>query len=204
MSFWLILFQKSGKSVQGFLLFVPLRRFYAVLFVPLFCRPREKCGTMWKTTWRHNVDNIRQKDIKNKSIFVPILAGTWRRDRTSRRASCGPASQSSGRSARSHPGPPPPASHPPANSPHSPVSPLCSASSPTSRAANQRSARFPPSNKIANQLSEQCLRSSRIAEERLEQNGRNYLLSRQFFLQLTEHLRGRPDSQLIFQDMSDK
>ncbi len=138
--------------------------------------------------------------IKNKSIFVPILAGTWRRDRTSRHASCGPASQSSGRSARSHPGPPHPASHPPANSPHSQASPPCSASCPTSRAANQRSARFPPSNKIANQLSEQCLRS-RLAEE---QNGRNYPLSRQSCQRLREQLRGRTDSQLILQDMSDK
>ncbi len=59
-------FQKSGTKSRGVLLFVPLRRFYDVLFVPLFFRPREKCGTMWKTTWRHNVDNIRQKDIKNR------------------------------------------------------------------------------------------------------------------------------------------
>ncbi len=47
-------FQKSGtKSVEG----------YDVLFVPLFCCPREKCGRLWKTTSLHNVDNIRQKDI---------------------------------------------------------------------------------------------------------------------------------------------
>jgi hypothetical protein len=32
-------------------------------FVPLFCRQRDKCGILWKTTWLHNVDNIRQKDI---------------------------------------------------------------------------------------------------------------------------------------------
>ena len=57
-------FKRAGQKVEGFLLFVPLRRFYSVLFVPLFCPPREKCGTMWKTTWRHNVDNMRQKDIK--------------------------------------------------------------------------------------------------------------------------------------------
>ncbi len=57
-------FQKSGTKSRGVLLFVPLRRFYSVLFVPLFCPPWEKCGTMWKTTWRHNVDNMRQKDIK--------------------------------------------------------------------------------------------------------------------------------------------
>ena len=58
-------FQKSGTKSRGVLHFVPLRRFYAVLFVPLFCRPRDKCGTMWKTTWLHNVDNIRRKDIKS-------------------------------------------------------------------------------------------------------------------------------------------
>ena len=63
MTFCRILFQKSATKSRGVLHFVPLRRFYAVLFVPLFCRPREKCGTMWKTTWLHNVDNIRQKDI---------------------------------------------------------------------------------------------------------------------------------------------
>ena len=57
-------FKRAGQKVEGILLFVPLQRFYSVLFVPLFCPPREKCGTMWKTTWRHNVDNMRQKDIK--------------------------------------------------------------------------------------------------------------------------------------------
>ncbi len=56
-------FQKSGTKSRRVLHFVPLRRFYAVLFVPLFCRLREKCGTLWKTTWLHNVHNIRQKDI---------------------------------------------------------------------------------------------------------------------------------------------
>jgi hypothetical protein len=56
--------QKSGTKSRGVLHFVQLRRFYAVLFVPFFCRLREKCGTLWKTTWLHNVDNIRQKDIK--------------------------------------------------------------------------------------------------------------------------------------------
>ncbi len=66
-------FKRAGQKVEGYLLFVPLRRFYDVIFVPLFCRPREKCGTMWKTTWRHNVDNIRQKDIKK------LLAKTWRK-----------------------------------------------------------------------------------------------------------------------------
>jgi hypothetical protein len=57
-------FQKSETKSRGVLHFVPLRRFYDVLFVPLFCLPRDKCGTLWKTTWLHNVDNIRQKDIK--------------------------------------------------------------------------------------------------------------------------------------------
>ncbi len=62
-------FQKSGTKSRGVLHFVPLRRLYDVLFVPLFCRPREKCGILWKTTWLHNVDNIRQKDIKYKEDF---------------------------------------------------------------------------------------------------------------------------------------
>ncbi len=57
-------FKRAGQKVQGILLFVPLRRFYTVLFIPLFCCQREKCGTLWKKTWLHNVDNIRQKDIK--------------------------------------------------------------------------------------------------------------------------------------------
>ncbi len=62
-------FQKSGTKSRGVLHFVPLRRFYDVLFVPLFCLPREKCGTLWKMTWLHNVDNIRQKDIKYFILF---------------------------------------------------------------------------------------------------------------------------------------
>ncbi len=67
-------FQKSGKKSRGVLHFKPLWRFYDVLFVPLFCRPREKCGRLWKTTWLHNVDNIRQKDIKlNKSSLTNIF-----------------------------------------------------------------------------------------------------------------------------------
>ncbi len=36
-------FQNSGTKVEGILLFVPLRRFYAVLFVPLFCRNAGQC-----------------------------------------------------------------------------------------------------------------------------------------------------------------
>jgi hypothetical protein len=39
-------FKRAGQKVEGILLFVPLRRFYAVLFVPLFCRLRDKCGTL--------------------------------------------------------------------------------------------------------------------------------------------------------------
>jgi hypothetical protein len=66
-------FQKSGTKSRGVLHFVPLRRFYDVLFVPLFCRPREKCGILWKTTWLHNVDNIRQKDIK----FLRRVLEVW-------------------------------------------------------------------------------------------------------------------------------
>ena len=66
-------FQKSGRKSRGVLHFLPLRRFYAVLFVPLFCRPREKCGTLWKTAWLHNVDNIRRKDIKNIGYLHEIL-----------------------------------------------------------------------------------------------------------------------------------
>ncbi len=38
-SFCRILFQKSGTKSRGVLHFVPLRRFYSVLFIPLFCRP---------------------------------------------------------------------------------------------------------------------------------------------------------------------
>jgi hypothetical protein len=57
-------FQKSGTKVEGFYILYRSGE-YAVLFVPLFCRPREKCGILWKTTWLHNVDNIRQKDITN-------------------------------------------------------------------------------------------------------------------------------------------
>ncbi len=71
MFFCRLLFQKSGTKSRGVLHFVPLRRFYAVLFIPLFCRLREKCGTLWKTTWLHNVDNIRQKDIKILLYFWP-------------------------------------------------------------------------------------------------------------------------------------
>ncbi len=37
---------KSGTKSKGVLHFVPLRRFYAVLFIPLFCCPREKCGRL--------------------------------------------------------------------------------------------------------------------------------------------------------------
>ncbi len=69
-------FQKSGTKSRGVLLFVPLRRFYAVLFVPLFCRLRDKCGTLWKTTWLHNVDNIRQKDIKKIISSSFLNSGT--------------------------------------------------------------------------------------------------------------------------------
>jgi hypothetical protein len=73
-SFCCILFQKSGTKSRGVLQFVPLRRFYSVLFIQLFCRPREKCGTLWKAAWLHNVDNIRQKDIKFvRSCGVTLL-----------------------------------------------------------------------------------------------------------------------------------
>ncbi len=33
--------QKSGTKSTGVLLFVPLRRFYTILFIPLFCRLRD-------------------------------------------------------------------------------------------------------------------------------------------------------------------
>ncbi len=69
-------FKRAGQKVEGFLHFVPLRRFYAVLFIPLFCRPREKCGTLWKTTWLHNVANIRQKDIKFDLTGIPTRS-SW-------------------------------------------------------------------------------------------------------------------------------
>ncbi len=73
-------FKRAGQKVEGILLFVPLRRFYAVLFVLLFCRPRDKCGTLWKTIWLHNVHNIRQKDIKSfaniPAVIGQFLVGT--------------------------------------------------------------------------------------------------------------------------------
>jgi hypothetical protein len=46
MFFCRLLFQKSGTKSRGVLHFVPLRRFYAVVFIPLFCRPRDKCGRL--------------------------------------------------------------------------------------------------------------------------------------------------------------
>ncbi len=67
-------FQKSETKRRGVLHFVPLRRFYDALFVPLFCRPREKCGRLWKTTWLYNVDNLRQKDIKCLWSFTMLCA----------------------------------------------------------------------------------------------------------------------------------
>ena len=39
-------FKRAGHNVEGFLLYVPLRRFYSVLYIPLFCRSREKCGRL--------------------------------------------------------------------------------------------------------------------------------------------------------------
>ena len=69
-------FQNSGTKSRGVLHFVPLRRFYAVLFVPLFCRLREKCGTLWKTMWLYNVDNKRQKDIKKIMSQSFLNSGT--------------------------------------------------------------------------------------------------------------------------------
>ncbi len=33
------------------------------------------CGILWKTTWLHNVDNIRQKDIK-KLVVIPFFVAT--------------------------------------------------------------------------------------------------------------------------------
>jgi hypothetical protein len=36
-------FKIAGPKVEGILLFVPLRRFYAVLLVPLFCRNAGQC-----------------------------------------------------------------------------------------------------------------------------------------------------------------
>jgi hypothetical protein len=63
-------FQKSGIKSRGVLLFVPLRQLYTVLLIPLFCRLRDKCGTLWKAAWLHNVHNIRQKDIK-MLLYLP-------------------------------------------------------------------------------------------------------------------------------------
>ncbi len=69
--------ERDKKYSRGVLHFVPLRLFYAVLFVPLFCRPREECGRLWRTTWLHNVDNIWQKDIK--CILLSEQQGKGRR-----------------------------------------------------------------------------------------------------------------------------
>jgi hypothetical protein len=98
MSFCRILFQKSGIKCTGvFLYVVPLRRFYTVLFIPLFCRPREKCGILWKAAWLHNVDNIRQKDIKYYALCSvadpdPHVFGPPRSGSTSQRYGSGSGS----------------------------------------------------------------------------------------------------------------
>ncbi len=58
---------QEWDKCRGVLLFILLRRFYTVLFIPLFCRLRAKYMRLWKAAWLYNVDNIRQKDIKNIS-----------------------------------------------------------------------------------------------------------------------------------------
>ncbi len=67
-------FQNSGTKSRGDFTFCTAAAILRCTFCPALL---PKCGTMWKTTWRHNVDNIRQKDIKVskypsqvKKIFV--------------------------------------------------------------------------------------------------------------------------------------
>ncbi len=57
-------FQNSGTKSRGVFTFCTAA---AILRCTFFPAHLPKCGTMWKTTWQHNVDNIRQKDIKAHS-----------------------------------------------------------------------------------------------------------------------------------------
>ncbi len=57
-------FQNSGTKSRGDFTFRTTAAILRCTFCPALL---PKCGTMWKITWRHNVDNIRQKDIK--SVF---------------------------------------------------------------------------------------------------------------------------------------
>ncbi len=58
--------QKSGTKSTGVLLFVPLWRFYTVLFTPLFCRLRE-------IVKNDLTDNMWQKDIKTAQKLEGVM-----------------------------------------------------------------------------------------------------------------------------------
>jgi hypothetical protein len=60
-----IISKEQDKMYKGFYFLYRYGDFTLYFFIPLFCRPREKCGTLWKAARLHNVDNIWQKDIKN-------------------------------------------------------------------------------------------------------------------------------------------
>ena len=40
-------------------------------------RSFEKCRRLWKAAWLHNVDNMRQKDIKIFLSFAPVMRRFW-------------------------------------------------------------------------------------------------------------------------------
>jgi hypothetical protein len=42
-------FQKSGIKCREVLLFIPLQRFYTVLFIPLFCTPEREMKEIVKS-----------------------------------------------------------------------------------------------------------------------------------------------------------
>ncbi len=61
-------FQKSGIKSTGDFTFCTAAAILRCTFCPALL---PKCGTMWKTTWLHNVGNIRQKDIKILYMKLP-------------------------------------------------------------------------------------------------------------------------------------
>ena len=64
-------FQNSGTKSRGDFTFCTAAAILRCTFCPALL---PKCGTMWKTTWLHNVGNIRQKDINPipPRCLVPI------------------------------------------------------------------------------------------------------------------------------------
>jgi hypothetical protein len=61
MSFCRILFQKSGTKSRGVFTFCTATVILHCTFYPALL---PKCGILWNSARLHNVDNIRQKDIK--------------------------------------------------------------------------------------------------------------------------------------------